>query len=228
MEVGNHWRGFWSSYCRDVEKEEYIPKKKRVKWSTDWYFKHGDFGHAKLLCELRQNKPLEDIYMLLNIPNWILYLLCHTFHYIFLSFTKSEKKKRKHVSLHNIRSINLRNDRELRKKYQTGLDSLNKIVQGKSSISLIHGQFNWQLLVLTMILHNIIIRVWAALGTEHWHTLYTQHRWNIKYFVSPLKLYKIWLQISKLIHHKFKYWQMAKVFHNTGKQTDIQNSFSLY
>ena len=45
-----------------VERKEYIPKNKRKKygkWSKDWYLKLGDFGHTKLLLQLRENESLD-------------------------------------------------------------------------------------------------------------------------------------------------------------------------
>ena len=40
-----------------VEEETDVPKRKRAKWSKEWFLQRSTFGHTKLLRELSHNEP---------------------------------------------------------------------------------------------------------------------------------------------------------------------------
>ncbi|GFN82152.1 hypothetical protein PoB_000865800 [Plakobranchus ocellatus] len=40
-----------------IEEETDVPKRKRAKWSKEWFLKRSKFGHTKLLFELSHNEP---------------------------------------------------------------------------------------------------------------------------------------------------------------------------
>ena len=40
-----------------VEEETYVPRRKRAKWSKEWFLQRSKFGHTKLLRELSQDEP---------------------------------------------------------------------------------------------------------------------------------------------------------------------------
>ena len=40
-----------------VEEETDVPRRKRAKWSKEWFLQRSKFGHIKLLRELSQNEP---------------------------------------------------------------------------------------------------------------------------------------------------------------------------
>lgn len=40
-----------------VEEKTDVPKRKRAKWSKEWFVQRSTFGHTKLLRELSHNEP---------------------------------------------------------------------------------------------------------------------------------------------------------------------------
>ena len=40
-----------------VEEETDVPRRKRAKWSKEWFQQRSTFGHTKLLRELSHNEP---------------------------------------------------------------------------------------------------------------------------------------------------------------------------
>ena len=40
-----------------TENENDFPRRKRAKWSKEWFLQRSKFGHTKLLRELRHNEP---------------------------------------------------------------------------------------------------------------------------------------------------------------------------
>ena len=40
-----------------IEEETDVPKRKRAKWSKEWFLQRSKFGHTELLLELSHNEP---------------------------------------------------------------------------------------------------------------------------------------------------------------------------
>ena len=40
-----------------IEEETDVPKRKRAKWSKEWFLQRSKFGHIKLLLELSHDEP---------------------------------------------------------------------------------------------------------------------------------------------------------------------------